>query len=96
VPGFRGYLARIDDVIVGGGSIRIDTGVAQFCGAATLPQFRRRGVQTALVRQRLANAAESGCDVAVVTTQPASRSQQNVQREGFALLYARQLWVKSP
>jgi GNAT superfamily N-acetyltransferase len=96
VPGFRGYLARIDGKLAGGGSIRLDSGIAQFCGAGTLPAFRRRGVQTALVRARLANAAESGCDVAVVTTQPASRSQQNVQREGFALLYARQLLVKMP
>jgi hypothetical protein len=32
--------------------------------------------------------------VAVVTTQPASRSQQNVQRRGFDLLYTRAILVK--
>jgi ribosomal protein S18 acetylase RimI-like enzyme len=95
VPGCRGYLARIGDAIVGGASLRLDDGVAQFSGAATLPQFRRRGVQTALLRARLADAALAGCNVAVVVTQPASKSQQNVQREGFALLYARQLLVKA-
>jgi len=39
-------------------------------------------------------ARSAGCDVATVTVQPASRSQQNVQREGFHLLYARQLLVQ--
>ena len=94
--GFRGYVARIDRTIVGGAVLRIDTGVAQFGGAATLPAFRRRGVQTALLRTRLADAARAGCDIAVVVTQPASKSQQNVQREGFSLLYSRQLLVKFP
>jgi GNAT superfamily N-acetyltransferase len=96
VPGFEGYLARLGDALVGGGSLRLDGGIAQLAGAATLPAFRRRGVQTALLRWRLAHARASGCDVAIVTTQPASKSQQNVQREGFQLLYARQLLVKQP
>jgi GNAT superfamily N-acetyltransferase len=96
VPGFEGFVARLDGHIVGGGSLRLDQGVAQFCGASTLPRFRRRGVQTALLRWRLQYARDRGCDVAIVTTQPASKSQQNVQREGFQLLYARQLLVKAP
>jgi GNAT superfamily N-acetyltransferase len=96
VPGFEGFLARIDGQIVGGGSLRIDEGVAQFCGASTLPAFRRRGVQTALLHHRLAFARTAGCDIAVVTTQPASKSQMNVQREGFQLLYARQLLIRNP
>jgi GNAT superfamily N-acetyltransferase len=94
VPGFRGYLARTDGRIAGGAILRLDEGIAQFSGAATLPAFRRRGVQTALLRARLADAGRAGCHVGVVVTQPASKSQQNVQREGFALLYARQLLVK--
>jgi GNAT superfamily N-acetyltransferase len=95
-PGFRGYIARIGGVIVGGAALRLDDGVAQFSGAATLPVFRRRGVQTALLRARLAEAAQAGCEIGVVVTQPASKSEQNVQREGFSLLYARQLLVKHP
>jgi GNAT superfamily N-acetyltransferase len=95
VPGCRGYVARIGGAIVGGATLRVDDGVAQFTGAATLPQFRRRGVQTVLLRARLTDAAHAGCNVAVVVTQPASKSQQNVQREGFALLYARQLLVRA-
>lgn len=94
VDGFRGYLARVDGKIAGGGSLRIDGDIAQFSGAGTLPGFRRRGVQTAVYRARLADAAAAGCTVGVVVTQPGSKSQQNAQREGFGLLYARQLLVK--
>lgn len=94
LPGYLCIAARIDGVLVGGAAMLTDGAIAQFCGAATLPHFRRRGVQTALLRWRLAHAQMLGCALAVVTTQPASKSQENVQREGFQLLYARQLLVK--
>jgi hypothetical protein len=51
------------------------------------------GVQTALLSARLADAAAAGCDIAVVTTQPGSGSQQNVQCGGFGLLYTRAILV---
>jgi hypothetical protein len=92
LAGARGhvrYLARREGVPAGGASMRIAEGVAQLCGAATLREHRRRGVQAALLERRLADAAGAGCDVAVVTTLPGSKSQENVQKQGFALLYAR-------
>jgi ribosomal protein S18 acetylase RimI-like enzyme len=94
--GVRRYVALRDGVVVGVASIRTAEGVAQLTGAATAPAHRRRGVQTALLSARLADAAADGCDVAVVTTQPASKSQQNVQRRGFDLLYTRAILVKQP
>jgi len=96
VPGFRRYLARVGGTVAGGASMRVFDGVAQLCGAATLPAFRRRGVQTALLTWRLRDARHAGCDVAVITTAPGSRSQQNAQRRGFSLLYARALHVLAP
>lgn len=63
-------------------------------GVATLPEHRRRGVQGALLGARLEAAARAGCDVAVVTTQPGSKSQENVQKRGFELLYTRAILVK--
>lgn len=87
------YLARIDGEVAGGASMRTGDGIAQMCGAATLPAFRRRGVQGALLEHRLAEAAIAGCDLAVVTTQPGSTSQKNMQRNGFELLYTRAVLV---
>ncbi|MDX1871607.1 GNAT family N-acetyltransferase [Mycolicibacterium sp. 120266] len=80
--------------IAGGASMRITDGVAQLTGAATAPAFRRRGVQSALLSARLSDADAAGADIAVVTTSPGSRSQQNVQRKGFQLLYTRAILVR--
>jgi len=88
------YAALRDGGIVGGATMRIAEGVAQLTGAATVPAHRRRGVQTALLSARLADAAAAGCDVAVIITQPGSKSQQNAQRQGFDLLYTRAVLVK--
>lgn len=96
LPGFVRYLARRDGVVSGGASLRMWNGVAQLAGAATLPEHRRHGVQSALLSERLADAAREGCDVAIVTTEPGSKSQQNVQRIGFELLYARAVMIKQP
>jgi GNAT superfamily N-acetyltransferase len=88
------FAAWREGVMAGGGSFRPSEGIAQLTGAATAPAHRRRGVQTALLSARLADAAAAGCDIAVVTTQPGSKSQQNVQRRGFDLLYTRAVLVK--
>jgi GNAT superfamily N-acetyltransferase len=94
--GVTRYAALHDGVLAGGANFRIAEGVAQLAGAGTAPAHRRRGIQTALLSARLADAAAAGCDLAVVTTQPGSRSQQNVQRQGFDLLYTRAVLVKRP
>ena len=94
--GFLRYLARRDGVSAGGASMRLCDGVAQLCGAATLPEHRRRGVQSALLAARLEHARGEGCDVAVVTTQPGSKSHENVQRQGFELCYSRAVLVLEP
>jgi GNAT superfamily N-acetyltransferase len=93
-PGFERYLARRSGSLAGGASLRVHDGVAQLNGAATLTEHRRQGVQSALLRHRLNEAARRGCDVAVVTTEPGSKSQANVQKAGFALLYARAVLIK--
>ena len=95
-PGFRAYLARIGDKAAGGATLRIDEGIGQMCGAATLPDYRRRGIQTELLHRRLEDARRAGCDLAIMTAQPGSKSHFNAQRQGFELLYSRALLVKMP
>ena len=90
------YAALRDGTLAGGAEFRITDDIAQFAGAATAPQHRRHGIQTALLNARLAAAAAAGCDIAVIVTQPGSKSQQNSQRRGFDLLYTRAVLVKQP
>ena len=94
--GLRRYIALHDGVVAGGAGLALADGVAQMAGAATAPAHRRHGIQSALLAARLIDAAAAGCDIAVVTTQPGSRSQHNVQRQGFHLLYTRAVLVKRP
>lgn len=91
---FIAFLARREGAPVGGASLRITDGIAQLAGATTLPEHRRRGVHTALLAARLADAAGAGCDLAVVTTSPGSKSQGNAIRQHFSLLYTRAILVK--
>jgi ribosomal protein S18 acetylase RimI-like enzyme len=94
--GFSRYLATVGGTAASAACMRMCDGVAQLCGAATLPAFRRRGLQTALLQTRLHDAAAAGCDVAVMTTEPGSKSQQNAQRAGFMLIYSRAILIKAP
>ena len=88
------YLARIDGLPVGEAALHVDDRLALLAGSGTLPAYRGRGVQKALVQRRLHDARDAGCDFAVVVTAPGSRSQDNVMRRGFELLYARAILIK--
>jgi len=73
---------------------------AWFDFAATLPEARGRGAQSALVARRIADAVRAGCRrVVVETSEPrpdnAAQSHRNVTRLGFQLAYARPnyLWT---
>jgi len=88
-PSAECFLARVDGKVAGGATVAIRDGVAGLFGASTLPAFRNRGVQTALLHARLQRAAEAGCDLAVSLARPGSNSQRNIVRQGFVVLYTR-------
>jgi GNAT superfamily N-acetyltransferase len=83
------YFARVDGKIAGGATLALRGRIAGLFGASTLPQFRNRGVQTALVQPRLQRAAEQGCELAMSLAVPGSASQRNITRQGFRTLYTR-------
>jgi GNAT superfamily N-acetyltransferase len=83
------YFARVDGKIAGGATLALRGRIAGLFGASTLPQFRNRGVQTALLQVRLQRAAEEGCELAMSLALPGSASQRNITRRGFQTLYTR-------
>ena len=83
------FLAELGGRTAGGGFLRIDAGTATLSGTSVLPHARRRGVQTALLRARLAYALEMGCDLATVTARPGTTSHHNAERLGFRVAYTR-------
>jgi hypothetical protein len=94
--GVRRYAAIRGGSLAGGAELRLADGIAQFAGAATVPAHRRRGIQNALLSARLVDSVTEGCDLAVIVTQPGSKSHEDAQRRGFHLLYTRVVLVKHP
>jgi GNAT superfamily N-acetyltransferase len=83
------FLAFVNGEIAGGGALTIHEGVCGLFGASTLPAQRGKGVQTELLRSRIAWAISRGCDLAVSITQPGSISHRNIERAGFRVAYTR-------
>ncbi len=88
-PGSRLFVAFVDGKAAGTGELYIQDGVAWLSADATLPQFRRRGIQRAVQRHRLALGAQEGCEVAATESAPGGPSQRNMERLGFRVAYTR-------
>ena len=61
-------------------------------GAATVPELRRRGLQSALLQERMRYAFRHNCDLAMMVAEAGSNSQRNAERTGFRVAYTRMKW----
>ena len=88
------YLARVDGQLAGIAVLFVHDRVADCFLAATLPEFRGRGVQTALIQRRLIDGITLGCDLATTQTVMDNASPRNMARSGFQPLYERRIFGK--
>ncbi len=86
------FLAELDGQPGAAGSLWIHDGVALFSGASTVPEMRRRGLQSALLQERMRYAFDHGCDLAMMVAEAGSESQRNAERKGFRIAYTRTKW----
>ena len=86
------FLAEIDDKPGAAGVLSMHDKVALFAGASTVPELRRRGLQAALLQERMRYAFDHGCDLAMIVAVPGSDSQRNAERNGFRIAYTRTKW----
>ncbi len=86
------FLAELDGVPGAAGALCLHEGVALFGGSATVPELRRRGLQSALLRERMRYAFAHECDLAMMAAMPGSDSQRNAERAGFSIAYTRTKW----
>jgi hypothetical protein len=86
------FLGEIDSAPVAAGTLNLQNGVALMAGASTVPDARRLGAQNALLRARLAYAAQHDVQTAMIVTQPGSASQRNAERNGFRAMHTRSKW----
>lgn len=93
-PNYRCFLAYIDGAAAGLGVLHMKDGAASMANGMTLPEFRGRGIQTALLYHRMRTAAEAGCTLMVSQCQAGSISQRNQQRVGFHIAGTKVWWVR--
>lgn len=94
-------LRRLDgdnDRILGVGFLFQDGERAILLGAATLPEARGQGAQTALLARRLAEARRAGARViqshtGLPTAGARNPSLDNMRRAGFVDIHLRQNWL---
>jgi GNAT superfamily N-acetyltransferase len=85
----RGFVARLEDQVVGGGLLDLTEDSANLAGTSVIPEARRRGIQQALVRARLQTAREHGCRIATIDSKPGIPTERNAMRLGFAMAYTK-------
>lgn len=89
---WRLFLARVDGVPAGAALLSLDGDLGYLANASTLPESRGRGVQTALIARRIADAAAAGCESVCSSAAFGSQSQRNLQRAGLQLAYTKTVW----
>jgi len=99
LEGHHMYAAWDGDRMVAGGALTIHKSVGYGSTAATLPQYRGKGAQSALIALGDRAAQEKGCQWSVTDTgMPAdgdtsNPSYNNLRRSGFDILYQRRNWI---
>jgi len=96
--GWHIYMSFDGDQPAGCGAMRIHDGVGWLDWAATLPEFRRRGSQGAVIVRRISDGVGLGCQSFATSTGEAvdgdaQHSYRNIERYGFRRTHARANWV---
>ncbi|MBU9713860.1 GNAT family N-acetyltransferase [Evansella tamaricis] len=89
------YLAMVDDNPAGIGVLFTKGSVGSLAASATIPVFRNKGVHQALIRRRLSDALDQGCQTVVAQAKFGSISQNNMERNGLRIAYTKSMMVKN-
>jgi GNAT superfamily N-acetyltransferase len=86
-------LARVGGEPAGAAMLSRHGNIAYLAAGATLPPFRNRGVQSALIAERLAIARRHGCELVTGQAAAGSQSQCNQQRAGLGIAATKTIWT---
>jgi hypothetical protein len=92
-PEYTCYLTRIDGEPAAIGLLHVADGVGSMATGVTLPEFRNRGSQTALLYRRMKDAVQKGCHLMVSQCRPGGSSQNNQLRVGFEIVGTKVWWT---
>ncbi len=91
-PGWQLYLARLDDRPAAVAILYLHEGVGYCADAATDPVSRGRGLQTALLERRVADAHAAGANLVCSGADFLSTSHRNMERAGMRVQFTRAVW----
>jgi GNAT superfamily N-acetyltransferase len=94
LPDFVGLVARLDGQAVAAGAMSIRQGVAALFGVSVRPEFRRRGIQQAIIAARMERAGRAGATLATISSRPGVATERNVRRMGFQVAYTKVVLVR--
>ncbi|NIK76775.1 GNAT superfamily N-acetyltransferase [Paenibacillus castaneae] len=92
--GWKIFLAYLDGTPAGVAVMHISGNIASCTLAATHPNYRNRGLQTALLQHRMHEAHKADCTLVAAQASFGSTSQNNMERAGMQLAWTRSIWVK--
>jgi hypothetical protein len=92
LPNWHLYLARVNGAPAAAAVLNVVNGVGYLSAGATIPEFRSRGCQMALLRNRIADAYELGCDLLLGGGEFGGVSQRNQERAGLRIAYTYAKW----
>jgi GNAT superfamily N-acetyltransferase len=92
-PGWYHYLATDGGRGVATAAMFVDGDCAWIDFASTLPAYRGRGAQSALLARRLAECEAAGVRTVVVEAGEGSTSMRNLVRAGFVIEYRRTNYI---
>ncbi len=95
-PDWHLCVAEQDGLQIAIGALRRCGDIGYLANAATLPDARGRGAQTALIALRAQRAAELDCRWLASDTRCATGSERNLRRAGFELAAHVQRWRRRP
>ncbi|MBI1257720.1 MAG: hypothetical protein GC204_09640 [Chloroflexi bacterium] len=97
-PDAYGYVAYDGDVPAAIGHLIVRDEIGELANAVTLPEYRRRGAQGAIMAQRIRDGLDLGCrwfstETGEETPASPNPSYHNMLRAGFTLAYLRPTYL---
>ncbi len=98
-PRCTGIAAVAGGEIIGGGVLELadeveGVRIASLFGGAVREDYRRRGIQRALIEARVREGALRGANVACIHTRPGIATERNAARAGFGTCYTKVVMAK--
>ena len=91
-PEWKFYLASYNGIPAGIGVLYIGRKGAYLAAAGTIPYYRNKGIQSALIRHRINVAVRHNCELIVGQAKFGSGSQNNMERAGLKIAYTKSVW----